>query len=165
MQSHFNISETDPDSFENKIRKKLYVVCIMTVVLACLMLVTLNLSAIVGHLTIAVVIFATAVHLNRFIALFLLILGLLGIIGRVFDLVFAVGITIIALFSLLSLIKLLITIYSLVVYTLISYCAFLVFYEYTFKQHSAIPAEGPTNNTPNYGAIDVENKKNDETPA
>ena len=36
MQSHFNISETDPDSFENKIRKKLYVVCIMTVVLVTL---------------------------------------------------------------------------------------------------------------------------------
>jgi hypothetical protein len=152
IPTDYNIITTNPDDdFEQRMKKNLLHVTIMTVVLACSRLLSLSIGSLLGDLIVAGLIYATSIHQNKFTATFCLLTGVLGIVSSVFGIISA--------FVSISIIKFLITIYSLLVYTLICYFAYVLLNEKLFKPNPVILASIPT-----YGAIDVEVIKNIKLP-
>jgi hypothetical protein len=160
IPTDYNIITTNPDDdFEQRMKKNLLHVTIMTVVLACSRLLSLSIGSLLGDLIVAGLIYATSIHQNKFTATFCMLTGVLGIVSSVFGIISAFVSMTIGLFNIISIIKFLITIYSLLVYALICYFAYVLLYEKLFKPNPVILASIPT-----YGAIDVEVIKNIKLP-
>ena len=160
IPTDYNIITTNPsDDFEQRMKKNLLYVTIMTVVLACSRLLSLSISSLIRDLIIAGLIYATSFHQNKFTATLCMITGVLGVISSVFGIIYAFVSMTLGLFNIISIIKFLIAIYSLSVYALICYFAYVLLYELFFKQNPVILASVPT-----YGSTDVEVKKNINPP-
>jgi hypothetical protein len=140
------------EEYESKIIKSLHILTIMTLVLAVSRLFSLEIMTMIGELMTAFMIYFYSQSRNKCMAIFCMINGSIGLIYGILRIISTFPAMKANWFSIYSTILFLISLYALVVYSLICYYAYIGIVDSNQNNSGFLPS------STNYGAIISDNK-------
>jgi hypothetical protein len=152
-KNEFNSNNDDNvNSFENNIAKSLRILTIMTVILACSRLLSFEIMTMIGELMTAVMIYFYSQSRTKCMAIFCMINGAIGLIYAVLRIFITFSSMKANWFNLYSTLLFSISLYALMVYSLICYFAYFGIIENNQSTGGFFPTSS------SYGAILTDNK-------